>query len=153
MSRWLVWSAAVVLATVVAVGLALGPTTPQDRVEALGQGIRCPVCQAESIANSPSPTAQQMMEVVREQVAAGRSDEEVRAFFAARYGRWVLLDPGLSPQTVALWALPFVAALIGVVVVRRQLAHDGPVPEAAELASLRDRLTQLRADTEAADGE
>ena len=154
MKRWIVAGAAVLLAVVVVVGLALGtasPTSSADRVEAIGQSIRCPVCQAESIADSPAPTAREMMDIVRDQVAAGRSDNEIRSFFAARYGRWILLDPGLTPQTIALWALPALAALVGGAVVRRHLDRGGPEPDDDELADLRERVTRLRADMEATD--
>lgn len=151
--RWLVAGVALTLAAVVAVGLLLGPKTGADRrAEAIGQGIRCPVCQGESIADSPSTTAQEMMEIVHEQVAAGRSDEEIREFFAARYGRWVLLDPGLSVETLALWALPLLAAVGGVVVLRRQLADREPAPEGDELEQLRERIDRLRGSGENADG-
>lgn len=151
--RWLVAGVALTLAAVVAVGLVLGPTTGADRAEAIGQGIRCPVCQGESIADSPSTTAQEMMEIVHEQVAAGRSDEEIREFFAARYGRWVLLDPGLTVETVALWALPLLAAVGGVVVLRRQLAGREPAPEGDELEQLRERIDRIRGSGENADGQ
>lgn len=156
MKRWIVAGAAVLLAVVVVVGLALGtasPTSPADRVEAIGQSIRCPVCQAESIADSPAPTAREMMDIVRDQVATGRSDGEIRSFFAARYGRWILLDPGLTPQTIALWALPALAALVGGAAVRRYLDRARPEPDGAELAELRERVTRLRADMEGTDAQ
>ena len=146
--RWLVAGVALALAAVVAVGLALGPTTGSNRAEAIGQGIRCPVCQAESIADSPSTTAQEMMEIVREQVAAGRSDEEIRSYFAARYGRWILLDPGLTLETLALWALPLLAAAGGAAVVRRQVTTRDPSPEDEDVAHLRERISRLRARRE-----
>lgn len=145
--RWLTASTALVLAGIVVVGLVLGPTTRPDRVEELGQGIRCPVCQAESIADSPSTTALEMMDVVREQVEAGRSDDEIRAFFAARYGAWVLLDPGISLRTVALWTLPGLAAIGGVAILRRQLAAPETTPKGDELADLRERVARLRTGT------
>ena len=153
MRRWLVTGAALTLAAVVAVGLVLGPTTGADRVESIGQGIRCPVCQGESIADSPSTTAREMMDVVREQVAAGRSDQEILDYFTARYGRWILLDPGLTAQTVALWALPLRAAAGGIVVIRRQLAGDEPAPDGDELEQLRDRVARLRGSGETVHGQ
>lgn len=143
---------ALVLTIIVAVGLGLGPSTPEDRVAELSRGIRCPVCQAESIADSPSTTAREMVALVTEQVEADRSDDEVRAFFVARYGRWILLDPGVSPATAALWVLPLVAVSVGVVVLRRQTARDeDETADDDEFAELRDRVASLRARTERAD--
>jgi len=100
------WAVTVVLAAVVVVGLVMGDSAPQDRVEALGSRIKCPVCQGESIATSPSDTAQAMMDVVAEKVGLGESDEQIIAYFQASYGTGILLDPPLSGKTLLVWLLP-----------------------------------------------
>jgi cytochrome c-type biogenesis protein CcmH len=103
-----------VLVGVIAVGLLQGDPTPEDRVQAMGERIKCPVCQGESIASSPSDTAQAMMDVVAEKVALGESDEQIIAYFQASYGTGILLDPPFSGKTLLVWLLPVTAAAGGI---------------------------------------
>ncbi len=108
---WVVVAAAVVI---MGLGLFLSPSTgPADRVETLGKQLRCPVCQTVSVAESPSETAKAMREIITEQVAAGRTDEEIIAFFVDRYGQWVILEPPASGRTLIVWLLPPAALLVG----------------------------------------
>ena len=67
--------------------------------------------------------------MIRAQVAAGRSDEEIRAFLVSRYGDFILLRPRFSPATVILWVGPFAIVLIGlgVLVSRRRKAGGADV--------------------------
>lgn len=116
--RWtdrLIWLAAVAAVLVVAVGLATAPPAPADRVDAIAFRIRCPVCQSVSVAESPSDQAKDIRQIIAEQVAEGRSDEEIVAFFVDRYGEWVVLAPPPRGGTLALWLLPPAAILIGVI--------------------------------------
>jgi cytochrome c-type biogenesis protein CcmH len=110
------------LAIVVVVGIAIGDSTPQDRVQALGSSIKCPVCQGEAIADSPSETATAMMDVVAEKVDEGLSDDQIFEFFRARYGDGILLDPPFRGRTLVLWLLPVAAVVVGVFMIlgRRQ---------------------------------
>jgi cytochrome c-type biogenesis protein CcmH len=104
----------VVLALVVIVGLLMGDNAAEDRVNALGARIKCPVCQGEAIGDSPSETALAMMDIVEEKVAAGESDAQVVDFFTARYGTGILLDPPFAGSTLLVWLLPAVAVAGGV---------------------------------------
>lgn len=121
---------------VIAVGL-LADRTPRetDRAASIAARLRCPVCQGESIADSPSGIARELQGVVREQVAAGRTDAEIEAFFQERYGGWVLLDPPRRGATLVLWVLPGVALAAGVAVVygfwssRRRVTADEPAAD------------------------
>jgi cytochrome c-type biogenesis protein CcmH len=112
----------VALAVIVVVGIVVGDPTPQDRVRALGSSIKCPVCQGEAIADSPSETATAMMEVVAEQVDQGQTDDQIFEYFRARYGDGILLDPPFRGRTLVLWLLPVAAVAVGVVMIlgRRQ---------------------------------
>ena len=108
------------LAAVVLVGIIIGDSTPQDRVQALGSSIKCPVCQGEAIADSPSETATAMMDVVAEKVDEGLSDDQVFEYFRVRYGDGILLDPRFEAKTLLLWLLPLVAVGVGVVMILRR---------------------------------
>ena len=71
-----------------------------DRVEQIGTRIKCPVCQGESIANSPSQMAEDMMDLVSERVSAGVPDQEIVDELLGSYTGAVLLDPPASGATL-----------------------------------------------------
>lgn len=101
------------------------------RTSAVASELRCPVCQGVSIQDSPSELAQQMRGLVKEQLAAGKSPDDVRAYFVSKYGEWILLEPKASGFNLLVYALPVVLVLGGLgviaVVVRRWTATaEGP---------------------------
>jgi len=108
------------LAIVVLAGIIVGDSTPQNRVQSLGSAIKCPVCQGEAIADSPSETATAMMDVVAEKVDEGLSDDQIFEFFRVRYGDGILLDPRFEAKTLLLWLLPAAAVAVGVVMILRR---------------------------------
>lgn len=111
--------AAVAVAAVSARNLSL-----DDRARAIEAQLRCPTCQGLSIADSPATSATQMRALVRQQLASGASDDEVRGFFVARYGRWILLDPPIAGPDLLLWFAPAVIIALGAgLVVRRARAR------------------------------
>jgi cytochrome c-type biogenesis protein CcmH len=85
----------------------------EARARDLFQQVRCLVCQNESIDDSQAELAQDLRKVVREQIIAGRSDDQIRAFLVARYGEFVLLKPSFNGANVALWLGPFAVLLAG----------------------------------------
>ena len=105
-------------------GLIVGEETTRDRVLALGDRIRCPVCQGEAITESPAETAVAMLEVVAEKVAAGESDGQIISYFTERYGDGILLDPRFEPRTMLLWVLPAAALAVGGALIATRLRRD-----------------------------
>lgn len=105
--------------------LVLSSPNDVDRVDSLGSRIKCPVCQGESIANSPAQMARDMMGLVEERVAAGFTDEEIVDELLASYSGAVLLDPPLSGGTLLLWLAPLGALVMGVVVMIWWRRHPG----------------------------
>lgn len=91
------------------------------RYQNLLHEVRCPQCRTESIAESNAPIAADLRRVIREQMANGASDEEIREFLLARYGEFVLYRPLFTPKNYALWAGPFVFFAIGGLVFWRVL--------------------------------
>ena len=81
--------------------------------KALMGELRCLVCQGQSIADSDAELAGDMRSLVRERIRAGESPAEVRSWLVARYGDWVSYKPGLSPETLFLWAAPLLLVLGG----------------------------------------
>ena len=88
-----------------------------DRVEAIGVQIKCPVCQGESIANSPAQMAQDMMALVAERVDAGATDSQIIDELLSSYSGAVLLDPPTSGNTLILWLAPLLVLATGIVVI------------------------------------
>ena len=93
------------------------PDAAQEaRARALFGDIRCVVCQHESIADSPAGIAADMRRLVREEIAAGKSDQAVRADLVRRYGDYILFQPPVRAATWLLWFGPF-ALVLGAVAV------------------------------------
>jgi len=111
----------------------------QSRYEALNRELRCLVCQNQTIADSNATLAQDLRREVREQIAAGKTDEEIRRFMIDRYGDFVLYRPRMTATTFLLWAAPVLLLVAGVFalvrVVRRRAAEadiDPAGPEAGQ---------------------
>ena len=73
--------------------------------------LRCLVCQNQSLAESNAELAEDMRVIVADMVQKGETDEEIAAFFTARYGDFVLYRPPFNWQTAPLWVLPFILAI------------------------------------------
>ena len=86
----------------------------QERYEQLIRDLRCLVCQNQSIADSNAMLAGDLRREVRDMLAAGRSDDEIRAFMTDRYGDFVLYRPPVSPRTWLLWSAPGLLLLGGI---------------------------------------
>ena len=113
----------------------------EQRAEAIGRQLRCLVCQNESIEDSGADLARDLRAVVRQQVAAGRTDRQVTDWMVARYGNFVRLRPPLDAFTLLLWFSPVVALLAGfgaALLARRPRKPPAPLSEAeqARLAEL-----------------
>ncbi|HEX9563098.1 MAG TPA: cytochrome c-type biogenesis protein [Gemmatimonadaceae bacterium] len=97
----------------------------------LASELRCPVCQGNSIQDSPSELAQEMRNLIRDQLRAGKSPDDVRAYFVDKYGEWILLAPKPEGLNLVVYLVPFLAILVGGAVVwrtvRKWTAHN-PVP-------------------------
>jgi cytochrome c-type biogenesis protein CcmH len=89
----------------------------EARTTAVASTLRCPVCQGESIQDSPSELAQQMRSVVRDRLRAGQTPDEVRAYFVSRYGEWILLQPKMTGLNILLYVLPVVLVVGGLILI------------------------------------
>ena len=84
----------------------------EARTAAIAATLRCPVCQGESIQDSPAELAQQMRAVVRDRLRAGETPDEIKAYFVSKYGEWILLEPRMTGLNILLYVLP-VALIVG----------------------------------------
>jgi cytochrome c-type biogenesis protein CcmH len=102
-----------------------------DRIRKLEEKLRCLVCQNQTLADSNAELAGDLRKQVRDQVAAGKSDEQIVEFLVQRYGDFVLYEPPFKATTALLWIGPFVLLLVaGAVLVvtlrRRRAAPEEP---------------------------
>ena len=107
----------------------------QARYESINRELRCLVCQNQTIADSNATLASDLRREVREMIAAGKTDAEIREFMIERYGDFVLYRPRMTAGNLLLWAAPVLLLVIGAIVlvrvVRRRaqetdLDADGP---------------------------
>lgn len=90
-------------------------------VASVAAEIRCPKCQALSIADSGAQSAQAMREEARSLLATGYNREQVVGYFEQRYGEFVLLEPRVRGLNVLVWAAPAAVVLLGALLVARRL--------------------------------
>ena len=120
----------------------------EARARAISAGLRCLVCQNQSIDDSKAELARDLRLLVRERLKLGETDEQVRAFVVNRYGNFILLKPPLDLETAFLWGMPALVLAAGGITLlfglrRLQSASAAPLSQAE-----RDRLAAvLDADT------
>jgi cytochrome c-type biogenesis protein CcmH len=114
------WTALAVIAASLAVIVTILSTAPPSdahRVEALASRLKCPVCQSESINDSPAQLSRDLKQLIADRVSEGWTDAQIVDFFVATYGDEVLLDPPARGGTLLLWLLPILLAAAGIVVI------------------------------------
>jgi cytochrome c-type biogenesis protein CcmH len=138
---------------------AADPPDLEEQTRVLAAELRCVVCQNLSVADSPSEMAQQMRAIVREQLQAGRTPQEVRDFFVSKYGEWVLLKPKTSGVSLLLWVLPYIALSAGMLtalwLIRRWAKQKARAVPSSTIGGSPEQLEThlLREDLETADSE
>lgn len=131
----LLWLVPIVVATKEAEPLAADPVL-EKRAMKLAEDLRCLVCQNETVAASRAPLAADLRQQIREQMKAGKSDQQIIAFMTERYGDFVLFRPPVKTTTYLLWFGPFALLAAGVAVQyvylrrRRERIRDVPLTEA-----------------------
>ena len=87
------------------------------RARNISKNIRCMICQNQSIDESNAPLAKDLRILIRSKITEGNSDKEIYKFLTDRYGDFILLKPPIKLSTLALWMLPFIFLLIGILIV------------------------------------
>ena len=87
------------------------------RARNMSKNIRCMICQNQSIDESNAPLAKDLRVLIRNKIKEGNNNEEIYKFLTDRYGDFILLKPPIKLSTLALWMLPFVFLLVGILIV------------------------------------
>lgn len=99
----------------------LADPAQEAQARAIFRDVRCLVCQNESIDDSEAELAHDLRQIVREQVATGKTDAQIKTFLTDRYGEFVLLTPQFSAGNLVLWVAPFLVVLAGAVLLLARL--------------------------------
>ena len=94
-------------------GEQLADPALEARARSISAGLRCLVCQNQSIDDSDAPLARDLRLLVRQRLQAGDSDDGVRDYLVARYGDFILLRPPFALSTLLLWLTPVLALAAG----------------------------------------
>ena len=137
------WKAWVLVALIGSLLLA-PPARAQEDLERqareVASGLRCPVCQNLSVADSPSEMAREMRALILDDLKAGKRPDEIQAYFVSKYGQWILLSPTPRGFALLLWVLPALGALLGLGgtawVLRRWARRGASPPQPADAAAL-----------------
>ena len=116
----------------------------EAQARAIFRDVRCLVCQNESIDDSEAELAQDLRQIVREQVKAGKGEAEIKRFLTDRYGEFVLLTPSFSAGNLALWGGPFLVVLLGAALLFARLRRRPPEAELTPAET--ERLQHLGED-------
>ncbi|MDZ7703478.1 MAG: cytochrome c-type biogenesis protein [Trueperaceae bacterium] len=93
-------------------GLAYAQNIDQQVFD-IARQLRCPVCRAESAADSNATSSIEFRNIIQEQLREGKSEAEIIGFFQARYGDWILLEPPKRGLHLLVWVLPIVVGAVG----------------------------------------
>jgi cytochrome c-type biogenesis protein CcmH len=134
-------------------GEALSDPALESRARNLSAGLRCLVCQNQSIDDSDAPLAKDLRILVRERLQAGDTDEQVKSFLVERYGEYVLLKPAFGWHTALLWFAPLFLLVAAAWAAMRAMRGSGDAAGAAAGKLSREEEARLRSilDREAGD--
>lgn len=118
----------------------------EARARDISAGLRCMVCQNQSIDDSDADLARDLRVIVRERLLAGDTNEQVFAYLVARYGEFVLLKPVFSFRNALLWSVPGIGIAGGLIFIlfarRRRTQPAGDALSEAEKAELESILSK-----------
>lgn len=108
---WVLLALISVVALVIGSARSAGPATADERVTGLARSIKCPTCQGESVAESDAGPSREIRRDIAVRVQQGESDEDIRAYYADRYGDQILLTPPRSGLGALVWVIPVLVGL------------------------------------------
>ena len=89
----------------------------ENRARNLSKGIRCVVCQNQSIDDSDSELAKDLRKIIRIKIVEGKKDKEINDFLVEKYGNFILMKPPFYSETFLLWSSPFIIVFIGFIII------------------------------------
>jgi cytochrome c-type biogenesis protein CcmH/NrfF len=91
-----------------------GPSSPEEQTQAIARTIKCPECSGQSVASSGSASSKAIRTDIAARLKRGQSADEIRDYYAGRYGEAILLNPARSGAASLVWIIPVVAIVIAI---------------------------------------
>lgn len=127
-AAWTVIGLALVVVMVIGAHRSAPPGSLDARVRSIAEGLRCPTCEGQTVADSTVPAAEAIKEYIAAGLGAGQSRAEIRSYLVSRYGTRILESPPTQGVTGLVWVLPVVVASTAAVVLAVWLRRARPIP-------------------------
>ena len=101
--------------------VAISSTFSEEQTINITKNLRCLICQGQTIHESNSDFAESMKKYVKSELENGKTNEEIFSLLVKKYGQWIVYDPGISRNTLLLWALPLLLFLIGGAIIGKRI--------------------------------
>jgi cytochrome c-type biogenesis protein CcmH len=144
LGAWAVLALALLAAVMSPPAAAQGPSPVERETTEIARALKCPVCENQSVAESPSQLAQEMRAYIQRRLEAGDSRAAIERDLVERYGEGILLEPPRTGFTLLVWLLPWLSLAAGVVVLGlalRRWTRRAPTRARAPLAEPLPALT------------
>ena len=100
---------------------AISSSFSEEQTINITKNLRCLICQGQTIHESNSDFAESMKKYIKGELENGKTKDEVFSSLIEKYGQWIVYDPGISRNTLLLWALPLLLFLIGGVIIAKKI--------------------------------
>ena len=101
--------------------IAISSTFADEQTINITKNLSCLICQGQTIHESNSDFAESMKKYIKGELENGKTDEEIFSSLVEKYGQWIVYDPGISRNTLLLWALPLLLFLIGGAIIAKKI--------------------------------
>ena len=100
---------------------AVSSSFSEEQTVNITKNLRCLICQGQTIHESNSDFAESMKKYIKSELENGKTNDEVFSSLIEKYGQWIVYDPGISRNTLLLWALPLLLFLIGGAIIAKKI--------------------------------
>ena len=104
--------------------IAIPSTYSEQQTIIITKNLRCLICQGQTIHESNSDFAESMKKYIKSELENGKTNDEIFSNLVEKYGQWIVYDPGISRNTLLLWALPLLLFLIGGAIIAKRILKN-----------------------------
>ena len=104
--------------------VAISSTYSEQQTIIITKNLRCLICQGQTIHESNSDFAESIKKYIKNELENGKTNDEIFSNLVEKYGQWIVYDPGISRNTLLLWALPLLLFLIGGAIIAKKILKN-----------------------------